>query len=178
MSRGAAVRAALLASALAALSLPARAQQQPAAGEGWRPFTATWTLSGQRYLLPTEGVRPASILHLSGPMTVMSGDALGRGYLVEIIGFDDGATLVGRTALTDEHGDRIYSTIKAAPSGGGRRGTATITGGSGRYAGAEGSYTFSWEYVVDAGDGEISIRAGNLEGRIRRVPPRGGEAPR
>ena len=33
---------------------------------GWRPFTATWTLSGQRQTLETEGGRPASIVHLTG----------------------------------------------------------------------------------------------------------------
>ena len=49
----------------AALVLPARGEQ-PAA-DGWRPFTATWTLSGQRTLLPTEGERPGLDRPPDGP---------------------------------------------------------------------------------------------------------------
>ncbi|MGE5346211.1 MAG: hypothetical protein ACM3JH_09675 [Acidithiobacillales bacterium] len=175
MSRGARLRAALLTTLLAVRPLPVRAQ--PPESDGWSLFTATWNLSGERQLLPTEGGRHASVVHLSGSMTVKGGEGIGRGFLVEMIGFDDGATLlVGRSVLTDEHADRIYCTLKADTIGAGRRGTGTITGGSGRYAETEGSYTFTWQYVVDAGSGEISVRSVNLEGRIRRAPPPAREA--
>lgn len=177
MRRRALVRMALLGAAFGVLSGPARAAE-PAA-ERWRPFTATWTLSGQRQVLLTESARPASIVYLQGPLTVTSGEGLGRGFLVEMIGFDDGATLLaGRLVLTDERGDRIYSALKAEPFGTGRRATGTITGGSGRYQGIEGTYTFTWEYVVDAGSGEISVRSTNLEGQTRRRAASGAEAPR
>jgi len=169
MSRRAALRAALLASIVGALALPARGEQ-PAA-EGWRPFTATWTLSGQRTLLPTEGERPASIVHLTGPLSVSSGEGLGRGLLGEVVGFDDGRTLLaGRAVFTDERGDRIYCVLEAQPIGTGRRATATITGGTGRYAALEGSFSFAWQYVVASGGGEVNGRAVNLEGRTRRRP--------
>ncbi len=177
MRRRASFRGALLAAVLAAPFLPGSAQE-PAA-EVWRPFTGSWTLSGQRELLPTEGNRYASIVHLTGPMIIQSGEELGRGFLVDMIGFDDGATLLaGRSVLTDEHGDRIYSTLTAEPIGAGRRGTGTITGGTGRYAGAEGSFSFTWEYAVESEGGEISVRSAKIEGRIRRAPASGGGAPR
>ena len=177
MRLGPCVTAALLVAALCDPLQPARADE-PAA-DGWRPFTGTCTLSGERQLLPTEGGRPASIVHLSGSMAILSGEGLGRGFLVEMIGFDDGAALlIGRTVLTDEHGNRIYSTLKAEPIGTGRRATGTIAGGSGRYAGVEGSFTYTGEYAVDSGSGEISVRAVDLEGRIRHAPPAGREAPR
>jgi len=177
MSLGAPVRAALLASAVGMLVLPAHGEQ-PAPG-GWRPFTATWALSGQRQLLATEGERSASIVHLSGPLTLTSGEGLGRGLLSEMIGFDDGGTLlVGRAVFVDEHGDRVFCAIKAEPIGTGRRATATITGGTGRFAGLEGTFSFAWQYVVDEESGEISLRAVSVEGRTRRGPSTRGDGPR
>ena len=169
--------AAILAVALAAPLLSARAQ--PPSPDGWRPFKATWTLSGTRQLLPTEGPRPAAIVHLQGPLVVTGGEGLGRGFLGEAFIFDDGGSLVvGRAVLTDGKGDRIYSSMKAEPVGTGRKATATITGGTGRYAGLEGTFTFSWQYVVDAEPGEIGGRVADIEGRTRRAPPGGAGVPR
>jgi len=167
--------AALAAIGALALSAPAAA---PAA-DGWRPFTATWTLFGTRDLLPTEGPRPAAVLRLSGPMAVTQGDGLGRGFLGEVIGFDDGETLlVGRAVFTDEKGDRIFVSLKAEPIGTGRKATGTIAGGTGRYAGLEGTFTFAWQYVVDTGSNEISGHTMNFEGRTRLAAPTGRDAPR
>ena len=173
MIRAALLRAGLLVSA-AALLVPWARGQQPAP-EGWRPFTATWTLSGDRTLLPTEGERAASIVHLTGPLTLSSGEGLGRGLLGEVIGFDDGDRLLaGRSVFTDEHGDRIFCTVSAQPIGTGRLATATITGGTGRFSGLEGKFTLAWQYVVDAEGGQISGRAVNVEGRTRLPAGRRG----
>ena len=163
--------------AIGALALPASAAE-PAAGD-WRPFTATWTLSGTRHLLPTEGPRPAAAVRLSGPMAVTSGEGLGRGFLGEVVGFDDGAALlVGRAVFTDEKGNRIYVSLKAEPIGTGRKATGTIAGGTGRYAGLEGTFTLAWQYVVEAGSDEISTHTMSFEGRTRLVAPPGRDAPR
>lgn len=171
MSLGAPLRAVLLASVVGALVLPARGEQP--ATDGWRPFTATWTLSGQRSLLPTEGERPASIVHLTGPLTLTSGEGLGRGLFGEVIGFDDGGKLLaGRAVFTDARGDRIFCVLEAESIGTGRRATATIRGGTGHFAGLEGTFSFAWQYVVESEGGEISGRAVNLEGKTR--PGRSG----
>jgi hypothetical protein len=173
MSRRALFRSALLISAVGALVLFARAEQP--ALDGWRPFTASWTLSGQRDLLPTEGGRPASIVNLSGPLTVTRGEGLGRGLLGQVIGFDDGRTLLaGRAVFTDERGDRIYCSLKAEPIGTGRRATAMIDGGTGRFSGIEGTFSFEWQYFVEEAGGEVSGRAVDVEGRTRRAPAPGG----
>ena len=159
-------RAALLAAAAGFLAGTGVAEQ-PAA-DGWRPFTAAWTLSGQRTLLPTEGERPASIVHVTGPLTITGGQGLGRGLLGEVIGFDDGGALqAGRAVFTDERGDRIFCVLEAEPIGTGRRATATIKGGTGRFAGLEGSFSFAWQYVLDPESGQIDLRTVNVEGRTR-----------
>ena len=172
-----ALGAALLVSVLAAPLPPLRAEQPDA--DGWRPFKATWTFSGERQLLPTEGDRPASIVHVQGTMTITSGEGLGRGFLGEAFIFDDGGSLVvGRAVLTDGKGDRIYSSMNAEPVGTGRKATATITGGTGHYAGLEGTFTFAWQYVVSPESGEIDGRVENIEGRTRLAPPPGRKEPR
>jgi hypothetical protein len=177
MKPAACLRVALLSSAVGLLALPGRGE--PAAPDEWHPFAATWTLSGQRFLLPTEGERPASVITLSGPLFITKGEGLGRGLLSQVIGFDDGGTvLAGRAVFTDERGDRIFCTIKAEPIGTGRHGTATITGGTGRFAGLEGDFSFAWQYVVAEESGELSVRAVGVEGRTRRGPSTPGEGVR
>ena len=177
MIRGTSVRAMLLAAALVGLALPVRGG--PPAPDEWHPFAATWTLSGQRYIQPTEGERPASVITLSGPLVITKGQGLGRGLLSQVIGFDDGgAVLAGRAVFTDERGDRIFCTIKAEPMGNGRHGTATITGGTGRFAGLEGDFSFAWQYVVAEESGELSVRAVDVEGRTRTGSSTSGKAVR
>ena len=88
-----------------------------------------------------------------------------------MIGFDDGRKLmVGRAVFTDERGDRIFCVLEAEPIGAGRRATAMITGGTGRFAGLEGSFSFAWQYVVETDGGEVGIRATDVVGRTRRGP--------
>jgi hypothetical protein len=100
---------------------------------------------------------------------IKDGDGLGRGLLGRMIGYDDGgALLAGRAVFTDEKGDHIFCSLKAEPIETGRKATATITGGTGRFAGIEGSFSFAWQYVVGADDDEISIRTVDVEGRTRR----------
>lgn len=166
MIHGTSLRAILLAAAIGVFAAPVRGG--PPAPDEWHPFTATWTLSGQRSFLPTEGERPASVVTLSGPLVITKGQGLGRGLLSQVIGFDDGgAVLAGRAVFTDERGDRIFCTFKAEPIGTGRHGTATITGGTGRFAGLEGDFSFAWQYVVAEESEELSVRAVDVEGRTR-----------
>ena len=170
MTHWAWARATLATFALVGLVRFAPAQQP--AGD-WRPFTATWTLSGDRALLPTEGDRPSSIVHLTGPLTLTSGQGLGRGLLGEVIGFDDGGTLlVGRAVFTDDRGDKIFCTLKAEPIGADRKATATITGGTGRFEGLEGGFALAWQYVVSPESGELSARTVDVQGRTRTKAPR------
>jgi len=150
------------------------AGQAPTAPDEWRPFEGNWSAVGTRQTLPTEGDRPAAILQVSGAVALTSGEGLSRGFRGEAIFFYDGASLgVGRCVWTDNHGDRIFSTLKGEAVETGKRIRATITGGTGHYAGATGEYSFTWQYVVQAEDGAIEGRAVDVKGRIRR-----GEVPR
>ena len=121
-----------------------------------------------------EGGAEAAVVELWGAVALSRGDGLSRGFHGQAVGFDDGQGVsVGRAVWTDERGDRIYSRLKGEPLATGRRIVGTITGGTGRYAGLEGEYSFTWQYVVAAEDGAIQGRA-----RAPRRPraPQGDDA--
>jgi hypothetical protein len=98
---------------------------------------------------------------------------MSRGFRGEAIGFDDGRNVsAGRSVWTDERGDRIYSELKGERLQAGRRIVGTITGGTGRYAGATGQFEFTWQYVLQAENDAIQGWAVDLKGRVRLVEGR------
>jgi hypothetical protein len=90
------------------------------------------------------------------------------GFKAQAIGFSDSrAGMQGRCVWTDERGDMVYSELKGEAVGSGNRIVGTFVGGTGRYAGVTGDYTFQWQYVVDVEDGAVSGRVVDLKGRAR-----------
>ena len=159
--------AALVAAAALAAQAPVSAPQAADAG-GWRSFEGTFSASGQHQAIPTESGRPALTVQLSGAVAITAGEGLSRGFRGEVIGFDDGSGVtVLRAVWTDGHGDRIFSQLKGDTVATGRRIVATISGGTGRYAGITGDYSFEWQYVVEAEAGTVQGRAIGLRGRYR-----------
>ncbi len=72
---------------------------------------------------------------------------------------------------TDEHGDQAWSEFRGDGTATGARITGTFVGGTGRYAGATGTYEFTWQYVLEAEDGTVQGRAVGLAGRVRLGSP-------
>lgn len=166
-------RAALVALSLGFVGV-AIAGQAPPPAEPWRSFEGTWSASGRRQTLAREGGGVAAIVEVSGAITLTVGEGLSRGFRGEVIGFDDGQGLsVGRSVWTDERGDRLFGRLEGESLRTGKRIVGAITGGTGRYAGLEGEYSFTWQYVVTGEDGVIQGRTVGLSGRVRRA-----EAPR
>ena len=162
------VMAAALAAAAAVAAHAASSSQQAPSPGAWRSFEGTCSASGQHQAIPTESGRPALTVQLSGAVAITAGEGLGRGFRGEVIGFDDGSGVtVLRCVWTDGHGDRIFSQLKGETVATGRRITGTMTGGTGRYAGITGEYSFEWQYVVEAEAGTVQGRAVGLRGRYR-----------
>jgi hypothetical protein len=164
--------AACLSLATAGSPPPGTAQEPPA--EAWRSFEGTWSASGRRESIAVEGGGAAAVVEVSGAIVLRSGsESLGRGFRGEAIGFDDGQGLgVGRAVWTDERGDRLFSRLRGESMQAGKRVFGTFTGGTGRYAGLAGEYSFTWQYVLaadDAGPGAIQGRAVGLVGRVHRA---------
>lgn len=167
MRQGTALAVAGLALALAGF-VPAVPGEEPPSAE-WRSFAGSWTVTGRRHTVPVEGGGNAAVVEVSGALVLTSGEGLSRGFRGEVVGFDDGQGVsLGQAVWTDEHGDRLFSRLKGEPLEAGRRVAGTIMGGTGRYAGLEGEYAFTWKYVLGGEDGSIQGRAVRLEGRVRR----------
>ena len=95
----------------------------------------------------------------------------GVGFRSEVIGLVDSATgFQGRSVWTDERGDQVFSALQGEGTAERNHITGTILGGTGRYAGATGSYEFSWLWVMETEDGSIQGRAVDLKGRVRSGP--------
>lgn len=143
----------------------------PAPGE-WRTFEGTWSASGTRHTLNLGPDHRASTFDLKGSLLLIGEQRLGVGFQAEVIGFSDSLVgMQGRCVWTDERGDQVYSELNGQAVGAGNHIVGTFLGGTGRYAGATGEYTFQWQYVLDNEDGAVSGRVVDLKGRARVGTP-------
>jgi hypothetical protein len=139
----------------------------PAKGE-WYNFSADWSASGMRDTLQLGQDERASIFKLSGSMLISGEQKLGVGFRAQAIGFSEKKSgMVGTSIWSDENGNQAFSRLSGETIGTSNRVTGTFVGGTGRYAGIVGEYTFQWQYVISAEEGEISGRAVGLKGRFR-----------
>ena len=145
-----------------------------AAGE-WREFEGSWNAAGTRRSISLGADRRGAIVDLRGSMMMAGPGRPGVGFRSEVIALVDSETgLVGRSVWTDENGDQVFSELKGEGTAAKNRIAGTFLGGTGRYAGATGTYEFSWHFVIEAEDGSIQGSAVGLKGRIRPGQPTAG----
>jgi hypothetical protein len=102
----------------------------------------------------------------------------GVGFRSEVIALSDSETgLLGRSVWTDERGEQVFSEVIGEGTAARNRIEGRILGGTGRFAGATGTYEFSWQFVIEAEDGSIQGRAVGLKGRFRLGQPGEGSSP-
>jgi len=143
----------------------------------WREFEGSWNAAGSRRTISLGADRRGSIIDLRGSLLLAGPGRPGTGFRSEVIALADSATgLLGRSVWTDERGDQVFSELKGDGTSAKNRIIGTILGGTGRYAGATGSYEFSWQFVIEAEDGSIQGRAVGLKGRVRPGQPIAGGA--
>jgi hypothetical protein len=139
----------------------------PAPGE-WRTFEGTWSAAGTRQTIKLEADHRASIFDLRGSLLLVGDQGLGIGFQAQAMGFTDSLTgMQGRCVWTDERGDKIYSELKGEFVATGNYIHGTFLGGTGRYAGVTGEYSFRWQFIVESEDGTVSGRAVDVKGRAR-----------
>jgi hypothetical protein len=110
----------------------------------------------------------AAIFELTGSLLLSGAQRPEVGFQAQAIGFSDSRSgMQGRCVWTDERGDMIYSELKGEAVGRGNHIVGTLVGGTGRWAGVTGDYSFQWQYVVEADDGAVSGRVVDLKGRAR-----------
>ena len=134
----------------------------------WRAFEGTWSASGTRQTLNLETNHRASIFDLTGSLLLTGEQGLGVGFQARAIGLTDSLSgMQGRCVWTDDSGDKVYSELKGEFVATGNHITGTILGGTGRYSGITGEYSFEWRYIVESEYGSVSGRAVDLIGRAR-----------
>ncbi|QJR10455.1 hypothetical protein DSM104443_01519 [Usitatibacter rugosus] len=147
---------------------PAAPVPNAAATGEWRTFEGSWSATGTRQFVDLGPDRRVSTFRLTGSLLLSGEKRLGVGFRAQVMGLSDPRTgMVGRCVWTDERGDQIYSELKGDAVGSGTRIEGTIVGGSGRYTGVTGDYTFRWQSVVDSENDEVSGRVVDLKGRVR-----------
>src|SRR5205814_5524852 len=88
----------------------------------------------------------------------------------EAIVFNDSLTgLTGRAVWTDEHGDQAFSELQLTGTQADNKIVGKFTGGTGRYAGATGTYEFAWRFVLESEDGNMQGESVGLKGQIGRA---------
>ena len=138
---------------------------------GWNS-RGLFDAAGSRRIISLGAERRGSILDLTGTMLLAGPKRPGVGFRSEVIALVDSDTgLEGRSVWTDENGDQVFSELQGEGTAARSRITGKFLGGRGRYAGATGSYEFSWQWVMEAEDGTIQGRAIELKGRILPSPP-------
>ena len=134
----------------------------------WREFEGSWNAAGSRRSISLGAERRGSIIDLRGSMLLAGPGRPGVGFRSEAIALVDSETgLLGRSVWTDERGDQVFSELKGEGTAARNHIAGTFLGGTGRYAGATGSYEFSWQFVIEAEDGSIQGRAVGLKGRVQ-----------
>ena len=152
---------------ITACSHTARPASTAAPGE-WHTFTGNWIATGTRSTIPLGTDRRGSIANLEGTMLLSGDNRPARGFLGEAIVFNDtGDSAEGRAVWTDADGSQIFSELHGTGLARAKKIEGTFIGGTGRFMGAAGSFTFTWQFVIDTEDGRIQGQTSDLSGRVR-----------
>jgi hypothetical protein len=142
--------------------------EKPLVGNEWREFQGTWTATGNRQSLGLGAERQASIARFEGALVLTGSSRPDVGFRVEVITMNDTATgLIGRAVWTDERDDQLFSELKGQGTSAENKIIGTFVGGTGRYRGATGVYTFSWRFVIENDDGTVQGQSQGLQGQVR-----------
>ena len=154
--------------ALAACDTDRPAQVAGAAPAEWREFRGSWSAAGTIHSIPLGSQRKASLADLRGTLILSGPSRPGVGFRSDALALADSETgMVGRAVWTDDRGDQVFSELRGAGPVKGGRVSGTFVGGTGQYAGATGTYEFTWQYVLAAEDGTVHGQAMDLHGRVR-----------
>ena len=147
-------------------------QPSPPSASDTIEFQGSWTAAGSRHTVQLGGDRRASVSNLDGTLWLSGPSRPGRAFRMQVLALNDSATgMVGRAVWTDDRGDQAYSELKGDGDATGNRIVGTLLGGTGRYAGATGGYTFSWRFVIEADEGQVQGQSQGFQGHVRLGEP-------
>ena len=151
---------------------PPPAASGDADGPRERHFTGTWSITGNRQTLKMGPDHRAEIFRLGGSLMLAGDSRPCLAFRSDIIGLRDNQSgMQARSVWTDERGDQVFSELRGGAGGPGQLIEGRFVGGTGRYAGVRGQYTFKWRTLVESEDGSVSGRVVDLEGWARIGAP-------
>jgi hypothetical protein len=151
---------------------PPPAASGDADGPRERHFTGSWSITGNRQTLKMGPDHRAEIFRLGGSLMLAGDSRPGLAFRSDIIGLRDNQSgMQARSVWTDERGDQVFSELRGGAGGPGQLIEGRFVGGTGRYAGVRGQYTFKWRTLVESEDGSVSGRVVDLEGWARIGAP-------
>ena len=151
---------------------PPPAASGDADGPRERHFTGSWSITGNRQTLKMGPDHRAEIFRLGGSLMLAGDSRPGLAFRSDIIGLRDNQSgMQARSVWTDERGDQVFSELRGGAGGPGQLIEGRFVGGTGRYAGVGGQYTFKWRTLVESEDGSVSGRVVDLEGWARIGAP-------
>jgi len=143
------------------------------AADDVRSFTGDWTVTGSRRVMDLLPGQQAAIFQVSGSMMLSGKQRLNRAFQSEAMGFSDTTTgMHGRSVWTDEHGDKVFSELSGEGFGPSQLIEGKFTGGTGRYAGISGEYSFKWQRLGAIEGDELAGRVVGLQGSARLGAPK------
>lgn len=147
----------------------------PVATDDKRTFTGDWTTIGSRHVMDLGPGQQASVFQLSGSMMLSGTQRINRGFQSQAIGFSDTTTgMQGRSVWTDEHGDKVFSELSGDAMGPGHLIEGKFIGGTGRYVGISGEYSFKWQRLGAIEGEELTGRVVGLTGWAHLGAPSAG----
>jgi hypothetical protein len=149
------LRALRLGVAMTVLTLPAAAQQAQREGEIEFTFSADVR---DVMMIPAGATAQASLVEVSLVITeTVSGPMERMGARCVALGRFDTKSQEwggrGNCTWQDADGDKIFETLEDSGAGGAGAGKATITGGTGKFAGITGGYDYTLEFAASPDEG-------------------------
>lgn len=137
-----------------------------------RSFTGTWSTTGNRRTMGLGLGREATLFSFTGSLLLFNPERLHRGFKAEVLGLEDSVSgVTARSTWTDERGDKVFSELQRQGPAGDKTILGRFIGGTGRYAGVTGEYTFTWQRLIDTEEGQVSGRVTDLRGWARLASP-------
>ncbi len=113
-------------------------------------FTAYWAVSGTVHILEFNSGVAAAGGH-TGTVTIQTSEGPVRAFETDCVAFADDETSRGRCVWTGPLGDLVYVELRGTGLAGFGRTRGTFVGGTGKYDGIEGGFSFEWNYNVSRG---------------------------
>jgi len=135
-------------------------------------FDAYWAMSGTVHTVEVTGRGMAAAGGLTGTVTVQTSEGPVPSFETDCVIFaDDKSGGTGRCVWTGTSGDQVFVELRSSGPVGSGHARGSFTGGTGRFEGIDGQFTFEWNYSVRGGS-DASLDGATLAMRGRYRLPR------